>query len=277
MAPALIIIAGILIPGVINALLQSLGYYPALDMREVTFKYYKQVLSDKDFLISLKFSLLISLTSSCLALVFGTALAYSVYRSTKRKTLEKLIFKLPIIVPHTIVAAGVFSLLSQSGLLPRFLYQLGIIKEMEQMPLLLFDRFGIGIVVTYLWKEIPFIAMTGYTILININKDLSLAARNLGANKRQVFFHVLLPLCGPALLSAFIIIFAFSFGAFEVPYLLGPTFPKPLPVKAYMEYTSSDLSSRPYAMVVNILLTCISILLIYLYEKTFVSDRRQKR
>ena len=51
------------------------------------------------------------------------------------------------------------------------------------------------------------------------------------------------------------IIFAFSFGAYEVPFLLGPTTPNALPVKAYIEYSSPELFNRPYAMVINCILT----------------------
>jgi putative spermidine/putrescine transport system permease protein len=194
-----------------------------------------------------------------------------------RERLEKFIFKLPIIVPHIIAAAALFSILSQSGVLPRLLFKLGLIKTMEEMPLFIFDRQGVGTILTYLWKEIPFTAMVVYTVLKDINHKLYLAAMNLGANKRQVFFHVTLPLCLPSMLSAFIIIFAFSFGAFEVPFLLGPTSPKALAVKAYMEYTGADLSSRPYAMVINIILTCISIFLIYLYDKTLKPSKESQR
>ncbi|MBE6056036.1 MAG: sugar ABC transporter permease, partial [Clostridium sp.] len=59
-----------------------------------------------------------------------------------------------------------------------------------------------------------------------------------------------------------------SFGAFEVPYLLGPTTPKLLPVKAYIEYSSPDLTNRPYAMVINTILIVISTFLIVLYKKS---------
>lgn len=71
-----------------------------------------------------------------------------------------------------------------------------------------------------------------------------------------------------SILSSFIIIFAFSFGAFEVPYLLGPTTPKSLSVKAYIEYSNPDLTNRPYAMVINTILIVISTFLIILYRKS---------
>ncbi len=250
-------------------LVQSFGYFSVIGLKDFTLRYYFEVLTDKDFLQSLRFSFYISLISSVIAVVVGVILAYSILRSRYKKRIEKFIYKLPIIVPHTIAALLVYNLFSQSGIVPRILYNIGIIDSQSQFPSLVFDRFGIGIVIAYLWKEIPFIAMVVYTVLSNINNRLVEVALNLGANNRQVFWHILLPLIMPSIFSSFIIIFAFSFGAFEVPYLLGPTTPKTLPVKAYIEYTNPDLTNRPYTMVINMIITFISVLFVWIYNRTF--------
>ena len=84
-----------------------------------------------------------------------------------------------------------------------------------------------------------------------VNENLGEAARNLGASPMQAFCRVTLPVCLPAIQNAFLIVLAFSFGAYELPYLLGPTLPKALPVAAYLEYISPDLKNRPTAMAMN--------------------------
>ncbi|RKD29028.1 ABC transporter permease [Thermohalobacter berrensis] len=267
--PVMLVILGIFVSGLVMALIQSLGYFPVVGLKDITLKYYKEVLTDKSFLSSLSFSLYISFTSSIIAIIVGILLAYSILRSNKKERMEQIVYKLPIIVPHAVAALLMYNVLSQSGILPRILYNMGIISSQSEFPSLIFDNRGIGIILAYVWKEIPFIAMVVYTILSNINDKLSEVALNLGANKRQVFFHILLPLIMPSVFSAFIIIFAFSFGAFEVPYLLGPTAPKALPVKAYIEYNNPDLTHRPYSMVINMSLTFISIILVWLYHKSF--------
>jgi len=269
LVPVMIPILGIFVSGLIMGLMQSFGHFSAIGLTEFTPKYYKDVLTDKDFLLSLRFSLYISLLSSIIAVIVGVLLAYSILRSKYKKGIEDVIYKLPIIVPHSVAALLVYNVLAQSGILPRLLYNLGIISNQTSFPSLIFDRKGIGIITAYLWKEIPFIAMLVYTVLSNINDKLSEAALNLGANRRQVFWHILLPLIMPTILSSFIIIFAFSFGAFEIPYLLGPTSPKTLPVKAYIEYTNPDLTHRPYTMAINMILTLCSLVLVWLYTKTF--------
>lgn len=268
LTPVIIVILGIFVSGLIMGLTQSFGYFPAVGLKEFTLKYYKEVLSDSGFIASFRLSIYISLVSSILAVIIGVLLAYSILQ-TKNKKLEQVIYKLPIIVPHTVAALLVYNVISQSGVLPRILFHLGIIGSQSDFPSLIFDRNGLGIILAYLWKEIPFVAMVVYTVLSNINNKLVEAALNLGANRRQVFWRILLPLTMPTIVSTFIIIFAFSFGAFEVPYLLGPTSPKTLPVKAYIEYTNPDLTNRPYTMVINMVLAFYSLILVWLYNKTF--------
>ena len=48
----------------------------------------------------------------------------------------------------------------------------------------------------------------------------------------------------PALIRAGAIVFAFSFGAWEVPVLLGQSAPTALPVLAWQRFTDPDLAAR---------------------------------
>lgn len=268
LAPALFIILGILMTGIIVGFAQSLGYFPVIGLKELTLKYYIHVLSDKGFLDSLKYSLYISLTSSLISVILGIVLAYFMMQN-KHKRIAEVLYKLPIIVPHIVAALLAYNILSQSGILSRILYGLNIISSNERFPALVFDRRGIGIIAAYIWKEVPYIAMVIYTMLGNINEKLMEVSINLGATKKQTFRYVLLPLAMPSIITSFIIIFAFSFGAFEVPYLLGATGLKTIAVKAYIEYSNPDLLNRPYTMAINSILTLLSIALIWIYQRAF--------
>ncbi|EJO5347567.1 ABC transporter permease subunit [Clostridium botulinum] len=267
--PVMLIIVSILGVGIINCLSQSLGYFPTVGLHEVTLKYYKEVLTSKEFIASFKFSLITCSLSSLIAEFIGVLLAYIIFMNKKKNKLLHIIYKIPIIIPHTVAVLLIINMLSQNGILARILYNAGLISSRNVFPILIMDRWGIGIIITYIWKEIPFVMLVLYAVLTNIDEKIWGISRTLGANRIQTFFHVVLPMLMPSILSSFIIIFAFSFGAFEVPYLLGPTTPKVLPVKAYIEYSNPDLTNRPYAMVINTVLITISTLLIILYRKSF--------
>lgn len=247
-----IVLLGVLfIFGIVNGIVQSFGYIPAFDLTNITLDYYIEILNSPTFLDSLGVSLRISIISSVLALIFGTILtAALVYTGhTEGKVIQ--IIKLAILIPHTIVALFSISILSQNGLIARLFYKIGLINVQGDFPLLLYAKNNLGIILGYMWKEIPFVAYFSLALMSSINKTLGEASENLGASKLKSFFHIILPLSMPAIRKAFLIILTFSFGAYDLPFLLGATIPKALPVQAHIEYIHPDLLHRPYAMAMN--------------------------
>ena len=265
----LLILIGIFVTGIVLGLLQSFGYFKAIGLTDFTLKYYREVLMDSNFLSSLKFSLYTATVSSVIAVILGVLLAYSIVQMKGKKETIELLYRVPIAVPHIVAALLMYNIFSQTGILPRILFEMGLIQNQEQFPSVLYEPNGVGIIAAYIWKEIPFVALTTYTVLSSVSKKLSDVAYNLGANKKQVFIYVILPLIMPSVLSSFIIIFAFSFGAYELPLLLGPTQPNALAVQAFIEYSNPVLQNRPYAMVYNMLITLIAVILTWLYFKAF--------
>lgn len=263
--PTILIIGGIFFVGLYKGFLISLGYFPEVGLNEFSLKYYKELLSNVDFIKSFKFSLYIAFISAFISTLIGVYIAYLLVVYKNEKSIFHLIYKLPIILPYTIGSLLIINLFSQTGLISRILYGIGLINDSNIFPHLIYDQMGIGIILSYIWKQIPFVILVVYGILNKVNEKLSHVALNLGANKRQLFIHVLLPLCRYSIISAFIIIFAYSFGAFEVPFLIGPTNIRTLPVKAYIEYINPDLTHRPYSMVINMCLSALSFILVLIY------------
>ena len=74
-----------------------------------------------------------------------------------------------------------------------------------------------------------------------------------------------MPLCKDAVISGFLIIFVFALGAYELPFLLGATSPKALPVLAYQQYIHPDLRNRPYSMALNGIIIVLSVLSAWMY------------
>ena len=254
-----IVLLGVLfIYGVINGIVQSFGYIPAFNLRDFTLDYYIEVIKSPAFLDSLKVTLHISLISSILAAVLGTILTAALVYTGHAEGKVLQVIKLAILIPHTIVALFSISILSQNGLLARLFYKIGLINVQSDFPLFLYTKNNLGIILGYLWKEVPFVAYFSLSLMSSINKTLGEAAENLGASRLKSFFHITLPLSMPAIGKAFLIILTFSFGAYDLPFLLGATVPKALPVQAHVEYIHPDLRHRPYAMAMNGLILLIT-------------------
>lgn len=244
-------ITGIVLVSVWNVAVQSLGYIPAFGMTKLTLDYYRQVFVREDFLSAVWVSLKIAVWSAVFSTILGVLLSMALIRC--RKTSGGLLYavRLPILVPHAVVAVFVIQILSQTGLIARVGFLLGILKDHSEFPQLLYTPNYLGTILAYLWKEIPFVAYFSLAFMSGISDTLGEAAENLGASSLRSFWEVTLPLSVPVISRAFLIIFIFAFGGYELPMLLGSTLPKALAVQTHLIYMSPDLLQRPLAMAMN--------------------------
>ena len=256
LAPALLVIGVLFAGGLFTAVVQSLGYMPAIGQTELSLDAYREVLTGEDFLDSLALTVYVAGASTGISTVLAVLAALALRGSSGR--LSSVVFQLPITIPHLVAAVGIALVVSQTGLGARLAAALGLIGEPKEFPALLYDRYSIGIILTYVWKEVPFIALVVLASLRGVAADLEDVARTLGAGAWQRFWYVVFPVISPAVIAASLIVFAFTFGAFEVPYLLGKTYPTILPVMAYNEYRDIDLAARPVAMAINVLIALVT-------------------
>ena len=241
-------ITALVMVSVWTVLTQSLGYIPAFGLTTPTLQYYIRVFTDENFLSSVLVSLRIAFWSAVLATALGVLVSAALIRLGKHRGGFLYAVRLPILVPHAVVAVFMVQLLGQTGLLARTGYALGWLSDYTRFPQLLYTPDYFGAIAAYLWKEIPFVAYFVLAFMGSVSRTLGEAAENLGASPLRSFFSVTLPLSIPVISHAFLIIFIFAFGGYELPLLLGSTLPKALSVQTYLAYTSPDLLQRPMAM-----------------------------
>ena len=248
-----------------NVLVQSVGYIPAFGLTKPTLDYYVQVFARGDFLSAVWVSLRIALFSSVLSCILGVLVSMALIRCGKTRGGLLYAIRAPILVPHAVVAVFIIQLLSQNGLLARVGFALG----------LLYTPGYWGTILAYLWKEIPFVAYFVLAFMGSISATLGEAAENLGASAFRSFWEITLPMSIPVIARAFLIIFIFAFGGYELPLLLGATLPKALSVQTYLAYTSPDLLQRPLAMAMNAVMLLLSSLLALIFgSMVFRLNRR---
>lgn len=259
--PMLVFLVGIFLLGLVLGLVESLGYFPAIGLHTFTLEFYEKIFRDPNVLQSLQFSLYTALTSSLLSAAFGVLLSWLILKTNRRRGRPLPgVYRTPIYVPHVIVALFIFVLFTQSGLLARLLYHMGLLSDMEAFPKLIFDKAGVGIMIAYLWKELPFMTYVTYDVFRTLDDRYDAIAGSLGAGPWQKVRYIYLPQIWPAITSGFVMIFSYAFGSYEVPLLLGPTMPRALPVLSYIYYSSVDLREHVYAMACNMVIVAVILL-----------------
>lgn len=259
--PGLIVILTIVLGGLFKSLLISFGYFKEIGMTEFTFEYYKKVLTDKTFIESLLFTLKFSFVSSFLAVIIGAVLAYSIFFFDKTR---EFYLNLPVIIPHMLVVVFLLNFLSNTGLVSRILFQIGLIEEPTQMIQLFYNKNSIGIILVYILKGAPFAGLVILQILKSMSINKFYAARNLGAGVFSEIKYIIWPNIKNSMTKIFLILFSFSFSSYEVPFLIGPTKPRALAVKSYIDFTKNDFIYKPAAIVINIIIGLIGILSVLL-------------
>jgi len=267
LAPALAVIVCLFMGGLLFGLLQSLNYLPLIGERDLNLDAYASLFSSGSFLLSFLLTFHIAFTSTLISTVLAIVVALALRGTFVGKRAMTFIFQLNLPIPHIVGAVALAQLLSQSGLLARVAALLGLIQDTSEFPILVFDPWGVGIIAEYVWKETPFIGVVLLSVLQSIGGEYEELARSLGASRWQRFRHVLLPLMMPGILSTSVIVFAFAFGAFEIPFFLGVAYPQALPVLAYRSYADVDLHARPEAMAMSVLIAAMIAALVWAYMR----------
>ncbi|MFJ5761134.1 ABC transporter permease [Neobacillus sp. NPDC093182] len=265
--PAVFIVGGSFIAGLIICGIQSLDYFPLIGKRTLSLHVYIGIFQSAVFYRSLIFSLGISLVATVLAAMIAVILALWLRKYVRQGGWLHFLLQFNLPIPHVVGAIAILILFGQSGLISRLTYWAGFIQQPSQFPILVTDQFGIGIVLEYVWKEVPFIAVSVLSILKSWTVPYEKQLQLLGANRWQRWRFVTFPFMLPALLSSSIIVFAYTFGSFEVPYILGSVSMPTLPILAYQAYLNPDLTYRPESMAINTIITIISMILVILYIK----------
>lgn len=274
-APAAIIVVVLLLGGILVSALEGLGLLDPISGGRLTLRHFTFVLKTPGFVESLGLTVMVSLISTVLTVFLAVISAFAMRRMRTLQRFVTYIYQLPLTLPHMVIAAAGIMLLSQSGLIARVITALGIIGQPSEFPPLIFDRAGIGIIIVYVWKQVPFVGLIALTMLQTVGRDYEAAARTLGARPGQAVRFVLLPLVAPGLVPASIILFAFVFGAFEVPLLLGARYPSMLSVLAYRMHTDADLAMRPQSMALSLLIAMFTFALVAVYR--FLTRIREVR
>jgi len=240
--------------------MQSLGYLTIIGEKELSLTAYKNLFTSqgtagREFWVSLGFSLWVSLASTILSAIGALFLATLLNR--RPSNFDTFALNWNLAFPHLVWGVFMLLLLLQSGLLARWAGALGLIQTPADFPVLVRDRYGFGIIITYLGKEIPFLTLLILALLRTQSDGYLLVAENLGANAWQRFLLVTLPLVRPALVSGSLLVFAYIFGAYEVPALLGVRYPRTLPVLALESFTNPDLRARAEGMAISLIIAFI--------------------
>lgn len=165
----------------------------------------------KAFLLSVKLSLIA--TVICLVLSYPLAM---VIKSLEIRSngIIIFIFILPMWMNFLLRTMAWQSLLEKTGIINSILGFFGV-------PALRMINTEGAIVLGMVYNFLPFMILPIYNSLVKISDDTLNAARDLGANEKQVFTKIIVPLTFPGVVSGITMVFVPALTTFVISDLLG--------------------------------------------------------
>lgn len=227
---------------------------------------YFNFLSDPNLTRAFVNSFRISLLSTVISIILGVIIALALRDTFVGKRISAFLFQMNISIPHIAVATMVVFLLGPVGIMSSLSYQMGWIDNWTDFPKIINDASPWGVIFSYSLKFVPFIGMAVLAVLQSFPREFEYQSRTLGVGRFSTFIHVTLPAIIPAIATSSMIVFAFSFGCYEVPTILLRDVTVPtLIYNSFYDYYNPEGRPTGYAAAIMLTAMIIVIASIYLY------------
>ena len=187
-----------------------------VDDNGFTWSYFKEFFSKSLYAKILLNTIRLSLIIGLVTIVLGYPVAYLMNRvGPVLRCIIMGCVQIPFWTSLLVRTYSWIAILQNQGVVNVVLQKLGIIKQPIQ---LLYNDAGI-IVMTYIM--LPYMIFSISSVMGQIDKNVIIASRSLGAGKTMTFFRIFLPLSLPGIMSGFFIVFLNTMGYYIVPALVG--------------------------------------------------------
>ncbi len=153
---------------------------------------------------------------------------------------------IPFLMPTIVVATAFSALLGPRGVLNLTLMQW---FQLDTPPIQIMHTLGI-IVLAHTFYNFTIVLRIVGGFWANLDPQIENAARVLGANRWQTFWHITLPLIAPSVIAASLLVFIFDFTSFGVILILGGPRLATLEVEIYRQ--TVNLFNLPLAAALSL-------------------------
>jgi putative spermidine/putrescine transport system permease protein len=237
-APPVLIMALLIFWPAIQAVFETLFLTNATTGKlSLSLQNYINFFRDPILLQNLWFTLEITLGTVVVLFIVGFPLAlYLRFSKSRIAAVVQVLTLFPLFVPGVILAFAMIRFLGTHGMLDTLLRMLGSTKFSTPY------QHPSGVLIALVWDNIPFTVLVLTAGLRQVEDSVIESARDVGANQWQIFMLIILPLVTRAVLIVFCLNVIGVFGAFTLPYLIGPA--QPMMMGVSMQQTFNGYKDR---------------------------------
>ena len=233
----------------------------------ITASFFTRVFEDKLYIETLLRTLKIAAMATIINLLLGYPVAYVLVRVKQRAA--NLIIGVILLSFWTSLLVRTYSwmvILQRTGIINKALLGLHLIDKPVS---LMYTEVAVLIGMTNLL--LPYMILPTYSVLKGIDNNLLFAARSLGANSREAFFKVTLPLSLPGIASGVLLVFIQSLGYYITPLLLGG--PQTMMITGLIDKQMFTYLNWNFGSAIGMVLLIITIIFLIGFDKLFGVDK----
>ena len=190
-----------------------------------------------------------TLACGALAIAIGGYLVLG--ENPRAVAILKWLYRWPLFIPFVVAAQCMRTFLAKNGLMNNTIVSLGLLEPIQTTSLLDWR----GVVITFVWKQTPFVALLVAGAMASLDRSTIEAARNLGAGRLRILVEIIVPQVMPTLVVALILSFVTMMSVLSVPIMISGESPTMMTVdmafriNAYGDYgTANALGVLSYLM-----------------------------
>jgi len=147
--------------------------------------------------------------------------------SPRARALLAWLYRWPLFVPFIIAAQCMRTFLAKNGMMNNTFVALGVLDPASTVGFLDWR----GIVITFVWKQVPFAALMVAGAMAALDRSTIDAARNLGASRFRILVEIVVPQARTTLLVALILSCVTMMSVLSVPLMLSGQTPTMITVQ----------------------------------------------
>ena len=216
--------------------------------RGFTLKYYEKAWNNESLFEAFTNSLSIAFLSTIISTVLGTMVAVMLWRFRfPFKGAYEGAMALPIVIPEICMGIAMLAFFARVG------WPTGL-----PWPLNLS-----AITIAHISFSFPFVAVVVRARLVNFNRELEEAGKDLGASEWQIFRDILLPFLRPGIVAGALLAFTLSLDDFVITFFTSGPDTITFPVKVYsmvrFSVTPEVNAASTVLIVITVLLTSMAL------------------
>jgi len=180
------------------------------------------------------------------------------------------LYRWPLFIPFIVAGQLMRTFLAKNGMMNNVLVEAGLLTPLQTTSFLDWR----GIVITFVWKQTPFVALLVAGAMASLDRSMIEAARNLGASRLRILLEIIVPQVRQTLLVGLILSFVIMMSVLSVPLMINAQ--SPTMITANMAFRINAYGDYGVANALGVISYLMTGAVSWIYLRYAVVERGQR-